>query len=261
MISPSLNHYSTYSKAVDRKRLRFIEEQLRRYAPPQGSVLDVGCGNGIMSEAIGRCGYQVLGIDISEKAIDKAKAAGTKSNIQFRVVSAEDLVADGSTYDAVICSEVLEHLPDPSQLLRTLHALLSDEGVLVVTVPNGRGPRELMITQPMQKLQQQGGILLKGAKAVKKTLGYTGKTEQSDADDLSHVQYFTKHSLRHLLNTHLFRMQAFEHANFLADVFPVSWVANRSYWLQSVDCCVADALPHQFTGGFYSAWTKVRIDE
>ena len=259
--SSSLNHNSMYSKAVDRKRLQFIKEQLRRYVPPQGSVLDVGCGNGIMSEAIGRCGYQVLGIDISEKAINKAKTRNTKSNVQFRVVSAEDLVADGSTYDAVVCSEVLEHLPDPSQLLKTLHALLSDDGVLVVTVPNGWGPRELMITQPMQKLQQQGGILLKGAEAAKKALGYTGKTEQSDADDLSHVQYFTKNSLRRLLNTHLFRMQAFKHANFLADVFPVSWLANRSYWLQSVDCRVADTLPHQFTGGFYSAWTKVRVDK
>ena len=249
-----------YSKAVDHKRLQFIIKQLEQQGPTGGTVLDVGCGNGIMSRAIAQHGYQVFGIDISAKAIEKARAV-EHDNVRFEVMSADELVADGSTYDAVICSEVLEHLSDPSQLLKTLHALLSDDGVLVVTVPNGRGPRELMITQPMQKLQQQGGILLKGAEAAKKALGYTGKTEQSDADDLSHVQYFTKNSLRRLLNTHLFRMQAFEHANFLADVFPVSWLANRSYWLQSVDCRVADTLPHQFTGGFYSAWTKVRVDK
>lgn len=247
---------SGYSKAVDHKRFQFIIKQLQRHVPPQGKVLDVGCGNGIMSKAIGQCGYQVLGVDVSEKAIKKAKAAESQSNVDFRVVRAEELVADGSTYDAVICSEVLEHLSNPSPLLTTLHALLSNQGVLVVTVPNGRGPRELLITQPMQKLQRKGGRLLAGVEAIKGTLGYDGKTEQSAADDLTHVQYFTKNSLRRLLNTHLFRMQAFEHANFLADVFPVSWLANRSYRLQEADCRIANLLPHHFTCGFYSAWTK-----
>ncbi len=256
MTDTSSSHNSGYSKAVDHKRLQFILKQLQRHVSPQGKVLDVGCGNGIMSKAIGQDGYQVLGVDVSEKAIKKAKSGESQSNVDFRVVRAEELVADGSTYDAVICSEVLEHLPNPSPLLATLHALLSDRGVLVVTVPNGRGPRELLITQPMQKLQRKGGRLLAGAEAVKGALGYDGQTEQSAADDLTHVQYFTKNSLRRLLNTHLFKMQAFEHANFLADVFPVSWLANRSYRLQEADCRVADVLPHHFTCGFYSSWTK-----
>ncbi len=243
-----------YSKAVDHKRLKFIIKQLQQ-GSTGGTVLDVGCGNGIMSRAIAQHGYQVLGIDISAKAIEKARVVD-QDNVRFQVMNADELVADGSTYDAVICSEVLEHLSDPSSLLTTLYSLLTDQGVLIVTVPNGRGPRELLITQPMQKLQQSGGPLLTGVEAAKKALGYDGQTEQSAADDLTHVQYFTKNSLRRLLNTHLFRMRTFEHANFLADVFPISLLANRSYWLQAVDCRVADALPHHFTCGFYSAWTK-----
>lgn len=244
-----------YSKAVDHKRLQFIIKQLEQQQAAGGTVLDVGCGNGIMSRAIAQHGYQVLGIDVSAKAIEKASAI-EQDNVRFEMMNADELVADGSTYDAVICSEVLEHLSDPSSLLTTLYSLLADQGVLIVTVPNGRGPRELLITQPMQKLQRSGGPLLTGVETAKKALGYDGQTEQSAADDLTHVQYFTKNSLRRLLNTHQFRLQTFEHANFLADVFPVSLVANRSYWLQAVDCRVADVLPHHFTCGFYSAWTK-----
>ena len=60
-----------------------------------------------------------------------------------------ELVADEEKYHAVICSEVLEHLHEPGKLLAVLHAILHDDGVLLVTVPNGTGPRELLITRPI----------------------------------------------------------------------------------------------------------------
>ena len=245
-----------YSKAVDHKRLKFILDQLYLHIPSSGKVLDVGCGNGLMSMAIGQKGYQILGVDISEKALQKAKRNNTLSRVNFKAISADDLVADGNTYDAVICSEVLEHLDDPNSLLRTLYQLLSVRGVLIITVPNGCGPRELLITKPMQHLQRNGGFLLTAAEAFKKKLGYTGTTEQSDADDLTHVQFFTKKSLSKMLEAQNFRMVAFDKANFLADVFPFSMLANRSYRMQKLDCQLADTLPHYCTCGFYSAWIK-----
>ncbi len=256
VIEPMSSGTVGYTKAVDHKRLKFILDQLYDYIPSKGKVLDVGCGNGLMSMAVGQVGYHTLGVDISEKAIQKANQNNTLSHVNFKVMSANDLVADGFTYDAIICSEVLEHLDDPSNLLQTLYQLLSDRGVLIITVPNGRGPRELLITKPMQKLQKNGGFLLAAVKAFKKTLGYTGTTEQSDADDLTHVQFFTKQSLSNMLDTQNFRMATFGKANFLADVFPFSMLANRSYMLQKLDCRLADTLPHYCTCGFYSAWIK-----
>lgn len=250
-----------YSKAVDKKRLTFILEQLYKYASPGSNVLDVGCGNGIMSIAVGKEGFNVHGVDISSKAIAKAKASNKSSSVKFEVVSATDLVADGRTYEAVICSEVLEHLENPALLLSTLYDLLTPSGVLIVTVPNGRGPRELLITQPMQKLQRREGLLLTVIERFKTTLGYKGITEQSDADDLTHIQFFTKHDLKSILGEKNFEMVAFGKANFLADVFPFSALANRMYFLQKLDCYLADWLPHYFTCGFYSAWSKATTAE
>jgi SAM-dependent methyltransferase len=247
-----------YTRAVDHKRLDFIIDQLSQYVLGNGSILDVGCGNGIMSKAIGAHGYKVLGIDISDKAIEKANRFSPPSNVSFKVLSANELVADGNTYDAIICSEVLEHLDNPGALLQTLYKLLTDTGILIVTVPNGLGPREVLITKPMQKVQREDGRLLSIIEWVKNKLGYDGTTEQSDADDLTHIQFFSKRSLGSLLSANNFKLAKFQHANFLADVFPVSFLANRSYHLQKLDCRLADFLPHNFTCGFYSTWTKVK---
>ena len=89
----------------------------------------------------------MTGIDVSERTIEKARSIDPLPNVRFITKSAEALVAEGTRYDAVICSEVLEHLDNPGALLEVLYASLSDKGRLIVTVPNGKGPRESLVTQ------------------------------------------------------------------------------------------------------------------
>ncbi len=72
-------------------------------------MLDVGCGYGIVTRAIAAVGFNVHGIDISEKAIEKEKALINGPNATFEVVSAEQLATTGAHFDAIKCSEVLEH--------------------------------------------------------------------------------------------------------------------------------------------------------
>ncbi|SEH05398.1 class I SAM-dependent methyltransferase [Candidatus Venteria ishoeyi] len=129
-----------FERIADIKRLNFIIKTLQQYLPQGAEVLDVGCGNGVISRSLGANGFNVKGIDISEKTIAKAKSLNTFSNVSFEVCSAEQLVASGKKYHAVICSEVLEHLNEPDKLLQTLHETIHDSGVLIVTVPNGNGP-------------------------------------------------------------------------------------------------------------------------
>jgi len=149
-----------FERIADIKRLNFIVSALKASLPEGAEVLDVGCGNGVISRSLGAQGFNVRGIDVSEKTIEKAKVLNTFPNVRFEVVSAEQLVADGHRYHAVICSEVLEHLNDPGKLLRVLHQSLTDDGVLIVTVPNGMGPRELLVTKPVQSMQKK--IILSG---------------------------------------------------------------------------------------------------
>src|SRR5215208_7154373 len=109
-----------YTRIADIKRLEIITKTLTENLPASAAILDVGCGNGIISRGIGKKGFNVLGIDVSDKAIEKARALNTLPNVRFEIISAEQLVSDGKKYQGVICSEVLEHLDHPEKLLNTL---------------------------------------------------------------------------------------------------------------------------------------------
>jgi len=247
-----------FERIADIKRLNFIVSALKASLPEGAEVLDVGCGNGVISRSLGAQGFNVRGIDVSEKTIEKAKVLNTFSNVRFEVVSAEQLVADGHRYHAVICSEVLEHLNDPGKLLRVLHQSLTDDGVLIVTVPNGMGPRELFVTKPVQSMQKKNNFVWKGVKKIKSLFGYKGTTVQSDADDLTHIQFFTRPTLEELAGKNDFRIVRFGKTNFIEDVFPFSFLAKKIKVLQKWDCAVAERLPYRFTGGFVTVWQKAR---
>ena len=247
-----------FERIADEKRLNFIIKILRSKLIQGAEVLDVGCGNGVISRALGSKGFNVKGIDVSSKAIEKAKQLNKFPNVRFEAKSAEQLVADGSQYHAIICSEVLEHLNNPGGLLKVLYQSLHENGILIVTVPNGNGPRELFVTRPVQKMQKKNNFIWKAVKSVKQFFGYKGTTVQSDADDLTHVQFFTKSSLEKLANENQFKIRQFGKTNFIEDVFPYSFLTKRVRALQKLDCAIAEYLPFQCTGGFVSVWEKAK---
>jgi 2-polyprenyl-6-hydroxyphenyl methylase / 3-demethylubiquinone-9 3-methyltransferase len=120
-------------------RLRYIE----RAASLSGArVLDVGCGGGILSEAMARHGAEVLGIDLSQAVLDVAElhALESKLQIQYRAVAAEELAAaQPAEFDLVTCMEMLEHVPDPAAILAAL-AKLARPGTDVIVSTLNRKP-------------------------------------------------------------------------------------------------------------------------
>jgi 2-polyprenyl-3-methyl-5-hydroxy-6-metoxy-1,4-benzoquinol methylase len=245
-----------FERFADVKRLKFIIDVLQAKLPTGAEVLDVGCGNGVISRSLGEKGLNVKGVDVSEKAIARARELNKFPNVRFDVVSAEQLVADGHRYHAVICSEVLEHLNDPGKLLSVLYELLDTNGVLIVTVPNGVGPRELFVTRPIIAMQKKNGWQWAFVQKVKGMFGYKGTTVQSSADDLTHIQFFTKSSLENLASRHRFNIVRFGKTNFIEDVFPFSFFSKKIKILQKMDCAVAEVLPYQWNGGFMTVWVK-----
>ena len=87
-------------------------------------------------------------------------------------------------------------------------------------------------------------------------MGYSGTTVQSAADNLDHIQFFSRTDLDQLAQQHGFKITRFGKANFVEDVFPFSLFAKRISLLQKIDCKIADLLPYQFTGGFFTVWEK-----
>ncbi len=249
--------YYEYDRIADRKRVDFISDVLKKSLPKNSNILDVGCGNGVISRHLGREGFDVTGIDVSEKTIAIAKANTVNlPQVKFIKKSAEELVEAGEKYDAIICSEVLEHLSNPGSLLNVLRSSLKDNGKLIVTVPNGKGPRETFVTKPVLKMRKKNNWIWQTLNKIKQSLGYSGTTVQSAADNLDHVQFFSKRDLEKLSQSYQFKITKFGKANFIEDVFPFSFFTKRIKLFQRIDCKIADLLPLRFTGGFFTVWEK-----
>jgi len=98
---------------------------------PGKSALDVGCGGGILAEAMAKRGARVRGIDLSEKALKVAEIHKLESRlaVDYEAIAAEDLAARSpASYDVVTCMELLEHVPDPASTVRACAQLARPGG-------------------------------------------------------------------------------------------------------------------------------------
>ncbi len=110
-------------------------------------TLDVGCGGGILADSMARQGAQVLGIDLSTKALKIAQLhaleAGTP-NVAYREVSAEDLAEEmPAQFDVVTCMEMLEHVPDPASIVQACADLVKPGGWVFFSTIN-RNPKSFL---------------------------------------------------------------------------------------------------------------------
>ena len=108
-------------------------EWINGIAPLQGKkVLDVGCGGGILTDAMARSGAHALGIDLATKSLKVAQLHALEAqtpNVQYREVAVEALAAEQpASFDVVTCMEMLEHVPDPSSIVRACAQLVKPGG-------------------------------------------------------------------------------------------------------------------------------------
>jgi 2-polyprenyl-6-hydroxyphenyl methylase/3-demethylubiquinone-9 3-methyltransferase len=110
-------------------------------------VVDVGCGGGILADAMARKGAQVLGIDLATKSLKVAQLhaleAGT-TGVNYREVSAEDLAQEKpQQFDVVTCMEMLEHVPDPASVVKACADLVKPGGWVFFSTLN-RNPKSFL---------------------------------------------------------------------------------------------------------------------
>jgi 2-polyprenyl-6-hydroxyphenyl methylase / 3-demethylubiquinone-9 3-methyltransferase len=110
-------------------------------------AVDVGCGGGILAEAMARAGAKVVGIDLSSKALAVARLHRLESGVEvdYRLIAAETLAAEQpSAYDVVTCMELLEHVPDPASTIAACATLVKPGGLVVFATIN-RNPKAYLL--------------------------------------------------------------------------------------------------------------------
>jgi 2-polyprenyl-6-hydroxyphenyl methylase/3-demethylubiquinone-9 3-methyltransferase len=128
-------------------RLRFVRDTVTAHFARDGkslrpfeglSLLDIGCGGGLLSEPMSRTGFAVTGVDPSEKNIGTARAHAAQSGavVDYRCADAETLVAEGAGFDVVLNMEVVEHVADLRAYLAATASLVKPGGLMFVATLN-----------------------------------------------------------------------------------------------------------------------------
>jgi 2-polyprenyl-6-hydroxyphenyl methylase / 3-demethylubiquinone-9 3-methyltransferase len=124
--------------AINPVRLAFIQSFLPLKAK---AVVDIGCGGGLLSEAMAALDARVLGVDLSAELIEIAKLhaleSGIGSQLDYQLQSAESLAVQcAGQFDVVTCMEMLEHVPDPAAIIQAASKLLKPGGWLFASTLN-----------------------------------------------------------------------------------------------------------------------------
>jgi len=112
------------------------------------SVLDVGCGGGILTDSLARAGATATGIDLSSKALRVAQLHALDAqtpNVSYREISAEAMAAEApASFDMVTCMEMLEHVPDPASVVQACATLVKPGGWVFFSTLN-RNPKSFLL--------------------------------------------------------------------------------------------------------------------
>lgn len=118
-------------------RGRIILELAQRTIPSGHYLLDYGCGPGRLSLLLARSGFRVRGVDISEGMIAQARALDRRGlNLEFESIGEPEEILQPDSYDAILCSSVIEYVVDRDELLRQFHMALRKSGVLIISYAN-----------------------------------------------------------------------------------------------------------------------------
>ncbi len=129
-------------------RAEWVAARVRRYRGADVPILDVGCGAGLLAEALARDGFAVTGLDAGAEVIGVARghAEGQGLSLAYRQGTAEELAAEGAKFPVVTALEIIEHVADPASFLASLRALLAPGGLLFLSTLN-RTPQSYAVAK------------------------------------------------------------------------------------------------------------------
>ncbi len=236
-----------------RTKVKIFIERIERLRSELGKekretrILDIGCGTGRqVTFPLGAEGYSVIGLDTDLASLEVAEKENTFENVRFVQGDSQHLSKHlhEQHFDVVILSDILEHLSDPEKFLRDLCKLLASQAVLLVSIPNGRGPFEIE-----NFIFRKTGILRFGY-WLRKKLGRGGSTLQSLNHESGHVQFFSRRRFLELASRAGYRISFFRKGSFLCGPL-TGRIIGLSSWLVKWNVATGRCLPSWMCSVWY----------
>jgi len=232
-----------------KKRLQFIYREVAQRLNNLGDIskirtLDIGCGTGeLITIPLGSLGLPILGIDTHLPSIEYARVKNPFENVQFEHMSIEEL-AD-QQFDFIICSEVLEHLSMPADMLKLIKKCLIDGGTCIITIPNGYSLKEIELR--IYKTVRNLGLTF-----LTKYLRKPACLKDTLSEESPHVQFFSITKFEDLLAECGLSVIKKENRRFL-DGFLVNRIFSTSKSLINWNVSVADKIPYNLASNWMFA--------
>lgn len=233
------------------RKLDFVVEKIQNTFsgnPQAFNILDVGCGRGNISRPLAYLGYQVTAIDSFQAAIDQFREKDAPQNITVEA-RAFDSYHSEQKFDVIIMSEVLEHFKKPLAALKRARTLLKDNGIIILTVPNG-----FSLEETFRRFFGSSARLRSVRDKAKQ--GIRDKDVKSPANS-PHLHFWSAMSIQKLIKSAELDITDFKSAAFLFKeayyIFCRFFLRRESklfHWFDKADSGLAKFVPPILASGF-----------
>jgi 2-polyprenyl-3-methyl-5-hydroxy-6-metoxy-1,4-benzoquinol methylase len=235
------------------KKLVLLAQIILQRFTNRPRVLDVGCGNGALAFPMAVLGCEVIGVDNDVRSINGCKERHQFPNAHF-ICTDGTLAGVTGVFDLIVCSEVLEHVVEPAQLVAEMRSKLAPKGLIFVTIPNGYGLREIGgrveevlrcwgLDRLLKSLRRRAGM----PSAEEKYEMHTSNPEQG------HIQKFTRRKILDLLEAEGLEIVDWRNSFVILSVFHCQ---SGGSFVERLDSWVADHLPAAFASGWFLTVTR-----